>query len=97
MIFHNLHLVNHDIFNTEQNLFFQLLSTDKQHHGVEKVNEKRLLEDASMAGSDDLCSDGAVSLDVNMAGSREGTLDQCALGAKKVGIVLVLTFLSSFF
>ncbi|GJN18651.1 hypothetical protein PR202_gb05832 [Eleusine coracana subsp. coracana] len=62
----------------------ELLSmADKQHHGVEKVNEKRILEDASTAGSGNLYSD-AIDLDVNMSESREGTLNQCALGAKKV-------------
>ncbi|GJM94167.1 hypothetical protein PR202_ga10786 [Eleusine coracana subsp. coracana] len=61
----------------------ELLSTaDMQHDGVKKVSEKRILEDASMAGSGNLYSD-AIDLDVNMSDSREGTLNQCALGAKK--------------
>jgi hypothetical protein len=75
----------------DEPFFSQLLLTaDKQHHGVEILNEKRISEDTSMPGSGELNSDATV-LEV-MAGSREGTPNQCALGVEMVSIIVVVSF-----
>ncbi|XP_062186910.1 uncharacterized protein LOC133890527 isoform X2 [Phragmites australis] len=55
---------------------------NKQHNGVEHANEKRILEDTSMIDSGESKSNATV-LEVNMAGSREGTLNQCVLSVEK--------------
>src|SRR5688572_13228664 len=50
---------------------------DKQHHEVEHVNEERILEDTTMIDSSELKSD-VTHVEVDMAGSKEGTLNQHA-------------------
>ncbi|RLN00989.1 uncharacterized protein C2845_PM06G19640 [Panicum miliaceum] len=53
---------------------------DKQHHEAEHVNEERILEDTVMIDSGGLKSD-ATDVEVDMAGSKEGTLNKCAEAA----------------
>ncbi|XP_039800714.1 uncharacterized protein LOC120665261 isoform X9 [Panicum virgatum] len=50
---------------------------DKQHHEVEHVNEEMILGDTIMIDSGGLKSD-ATDVEVDMAGSKGGTLNQCA-------------------
>ncbi|TVU40133.1 hypothetical protein EJB05_13583, partial [Eragrostis curvula] len=59
---------------------------DKQQHGVENVNKKRISQDTSVTGSDELNSEATI-LDVNMAGSRKETPNQCALVTEKEAVV----------
>ncbi|OEL13767.1 hypothetical protein BAE44_0025213, partial [Dichanthelium oligosanthes] len=54
---------------------------DKQHHEVEHVNKERILEDTIMIDSGELKSD-ATDVEVDMAGSKDGTLDQYALSVE---------------
>ena len=59
---------------------------DKQHHEVEHVNEERILKDTIMIASGGLKSD-STDMEVDMAGSKEGTLNQCAASVETVSIV----------
>ncbi|CAL4908540.1 unnamed protein product [Urochloa decumbens] len=54
---------------------------DKQYQEVEHVNEERILEDTIVIDSCELKSD-ATDLVVDMAGSKEGTLNQYALSVE---------------
>ncbi|CAN6341778.1 unnamed protein product [Urochloa humidicola] len=66
---------NKETCNTEEAM------EDKQYQEVERVNEERILEDTIVIDSGELKSD-ATDLEVDMAGSKEGTLDQYALSVQ---------------
>ena len=50
------------------------------------MNEERILKDTIMIASGGLKSD-ATDMEVDMAGSKEGTLNQCAASVETVSIV----------
>ncbi|CAN6328002.1 unnamed protein product [Urochloa humidicola] len=66
---------NKETCNTEEAM------EEKQHQEVEHVNEERVLEDTIVIDSGELKFD-ATDLEVDMAGSKEGTLDQYALSVQ---------------